>query len=308
MGAEHEEPQHLQVILLTDLPHCTEVAQGFAHLPVINVQEGVVQPVVGKFFAVSRLALGDLIFMMGEDQVFAAGVDVDLFAQIFPGHYGTLNMPAGTAVTPGRLPGRLSLFLWLPQHEIQGIFLLVLAGHQERALAGAQVIQVLVGQLPILLELAGAEVNGSVLLIGIALVDQSLYHLHHAADLLGGQGMGGGRLYIHALHILLALPDVPLGDLLGGYSFLNGFVDDLVVHVSKVGHVVHIVSLVLKIPAHRIKHDHRPCVPDMDEIIDRGPADIHFHLPRLQGDEFLFSLSQCVIQLHLLLFPPHLRS
>ena len=80
MGAEHKEPQHLQIVLLADLPHGKEVAQGLGHLLVVNVQKSVVHPVAGKGLAVGRLRLGDLVLMMGEDQILAAGMDVDLLA------------------------------------------------------------------------------------------------------------------------------------------------------------------------------------------------------------------------------------
>ena len=41
------------------------------------------QPVTGKDLAVAAFTLGNLIFVMGEDQVLAAGMDIDLLAQIF---------------------------------------------------------------------------------------------------------------------------------------------------------------------------------------------------------------------------------
>ena len=118
MGAEHKEAKHLEIVFLADLPHGEEIAQGFGHFAVVNIQEGIVHPISGKFLAIAGLALGDLIFMMGEHQILAAGMDVNLLTQVFFGHNGALNMPARTSLSPGGLPGRLSFFFGLPEHEI----------------------------------------------------------------------------------------------------------------------------------------------------------------------------------------------
>ena len=83
MGAQHEETQHLKIVFLTDLTNSKEIAQRFAHLPVVDVQESVVQPVAGKGLAVAAFALGNLVLMMREDQILAAGMDIDLLTQIF---------------------------------------------------------------------------------------------------------------------------------------------------------------------------------------------------------------------------------
>src|SRR5690606_19271754 len=45
------------------------------------------------------LGLGDLVFMVGEDEVDAAPMDVDGIAQVLHGHAGAFDMPAGTGRT-----------------------------------------------------------------------------------------------------------------------------------------------------------------------------------------------------------------
>ena len=59
---------------------------------------------VAEFLAVAALALRNLIFMMREDQILAACMDVDLLAQILLGHNGALDMPARTALAPRVTP------------------------------------------------------------------------------------------------------------------------------------------------------------------------------------------------------------
>ena len=195
MGAQHEEAQHLEVVFLTDLADREEIPQGFGHLLIVNIQKSIVHPVSGEGLAVGRLALGDLVLVVREDQILAAGVNVDLLAQIFLGHHGALDVPAGTALAPVGLPVGLALLLRLPEHEVGRVALALLTGDFQLTETGLQVVQVLVGQLPVLLKGCGAEIDGSVLgHVGVPLVDQGLDHIQHAADLLGGQRVRRGRL------------------------------------------------------------------------------------------------------------------
>ena len=217
-------------------------------------------------------------------------MDVDLFAQVFFGHLRAFDVPPRTPFAPGRFPGGLSFLFGLPEYKIQGIFLLILPGHKEGAVSGTQIVQILMGELPILRKFPGAVVHGAVLFIGKALVDQRPDHLDHAADLLCGKGMHRGRPYIHPLHVLFALLNVAVGNLLCRYPFFQRLLDDLVIHIGKIGHKIHIIPFILKIPAHRIEYDHGPGVSDVDKIIDGGPAHVHPDLIRFQRDELLFFL------------------
>ena len=71
MGLEHHKFDGLIAEFFRHLPGGKEVAQRFAHLPVIHVDKAVVHPVVGVGLAGAALPLGDLIFMVGEHQVVA---------------------------------------------------------------------------------------------------------------------------------------------------------------------------------------------------------------------------------------------
>ena len=48
MRAEHEETDVLRGIFLEDIPDCKEIAGGFRHLLVIDIDESVVQPITGE--------------------------------------------------------------------------------------------------------------------------------------------------------------------------------------------------------------------------------------------------------------------
>ncbi|MNN92260.1 hypothetical protein D3C81_2105150 [compost metagenome] len=68
-------------------------------------------------------ALGDLVFMVREDQVLAATMDVDGMAQVLPDHRRALHMPARSASAPGAAPAGLVDRGRFPQHEVQRIAL-----------------------------------------------------------------------------------------------------------------------------------------------------------------------------------------
>src|SRR5699024_4756886 len=121
--------------------------------------------------------------MMRENKIFAAGMNVNLLAQIFSGHFRAFDVPSRTSFAPRCIPERLAVFFRLPEYEIQRIFLFVLAGYEKLSSAGLQVIQIFMRQLSIVFETSCAEVNGSVLLIGMPLFNQFPDHLDHSADL-----------------------------------------------------------------------------------------------------------------------------
>ena len=112
------------------------------------------QPVARKWFSIAALTLGDLILMMREDQILTAGMNIDLFSQIFFGHHRTLDMPSRTAVAPGRLPGGLSFFFRFPENEIQRIFLLIFTSSpEENGPPLLKIIQIFVRQLSVFLRI-----------------------------------------------------------------------------------------------------------------------------------------------------------
>ena len=66
----------LNIMEATAHPKATEEIQGMVNLIDVLVKKGFAYPVTGKLLAVSRLVLGNLIFMVGEDKVLSAGMDI----------------------------------------------------------------------------------------------------------------------------------------------------------------------------------------------------------------------------------------
>jgi hypothetical protein len=83
MRAQHEQAQNLKDIMLLDLPHRKEIPEGLRHLMIVDIQKCIVEPVTGKGNTVAALRLGDLIFMVRENQILSTGMDVNRIPQIF---------------------------------------------------------------------------------------------------------------------------------------------------------------------------------------------------------------------------------
>jgi len=71
----------------------------------------------------SATALGDLVLMMGEDEVQPAAMDIEGHAQQLLRHSRALDMPAGPALAPGTVPAGLAFLGRFPQDEIAGTLL-----------------------------------------------------------------------------------------------------------------------------------------------------------------------------------------
>ena len=106
---------------------------------------------------------------IGGLDVYKRQVDVDRLAEVAVGHGRALDVPAGAALAPRRVPGRLAGFGGLPEREVERVLLDVV---DVDARAGLQVLDRLVAELAVVLELQRAVVHVAVDLVGVALVDE----------------------------------------------------------------------------------------------------------------------------------------
>ena len=135
------------VVAGEELVEGDEVAQRLAHLLPVDGNHVVVHPVVHRFVTLCGYRLGNLALVVGEEQVHAAAVDVELLAQILGAHGRALEVPAGEAVAPGRRPAHDVLGGCLfPEGEVEAVVLLALP--VELAGSVEQVVDVAARQLP----------------------------------------------------------------------------------------------------------------------------------------------------------------
>src|ERR1051325_8637811 len=88
-----------------------------------------VNPVTNKLLPRRAFTLRDLILMMREDEIDAAGVNVKRLAKVLHRHRRALDMPARTAATDRRIPRRFGFARWFfPEREVTRVFFLVLVG------------------------------------------------------------------------------------------------------------------------------------------------------------------------------------
>ena len=94
---------------------------GLIILASIRVQVMHVEPVVAPLVAKVAFGLGDFVGVMREGIVDAAAVNIEVLAEVLHGDAGALDVPAGIANAPGRIPLEGLIFklgLGEPQNEV----------------------------------------------------------------------------------------------------------------------------------------------------------------------------------------------
>src|SRR5271165_7064042 len=76
------------------------------------------KPEARKSFSGERFGLRDLVFVMRENQIFAAGMQIEAFAEFRHRHDGALQVPAGASRADRSVPRSLTRLGRLPQSEI----------------------------------------------------------------------------------------------------------------------------------------------------------------------------------------------
>src|SRR4051812_31461820 len=123
-----------------------KITKRFAHLLAFDEQVRAVQPVVHKMLAgllqTSAFALGNLVLVMRENQIFAAHVDIEAGPEQFHAHCAALDVPAGSAFAPWTGPKYIAVVghARLPQRKIRDrLFLVFITGN---ALATAHLLKI----------------------------------------------------------------------------------------------------------------------------------------------------------------------
>ena len=283
-----------------------EVALGLGHLAAFDLQEAVVHPVIGHDAGAMRAArLGDLVFMMREDQVEPAAVNVEHLAEVMLAHHRALDMPARTAAAPGAVPARLFVGGQFPEHEVARVFLVFL---DRDAGAGQLLVELALRQAAIVRHGGGVEQHLAARLVGVPLVDQCGDHLDHALDVLGRARLEGRLQHGKGLDVLVVL--------IRGLSChqCDGIVQrhvgmvpqrpcvDLVVDVGDVAHIGDMLRAIemAQQPEQHVEDDRRPGIADMGIVVDRRSADIEAHVAVIDRAEVLLRTGQCVGELQAL--------
>ncbi|MEN9991095.1 MAG: hypothetical protein RLZZ224_797, partial [Verrucomicrobiota bacterium] len=95
---------HRRPTVLREVGEGVKIAERLRHFSAIDHQMRDVEPSGGEMPAAGASALSDFIFVMGKDQIDAAAVEVERFAEVLADHCRALQVPTGSAITPGRGP------------------------------------------------------------------------------------------------------------------------------------------------------------------------------------------------------------
>ncbi len=279
-----------------------EIAKALAHLLPVDGDHVVVHPVVHHLVALRRHGLCYLALVVGEDEVHAATVDVEVVAQILPSHCRALAVPAGEAVAPRTWPAHDVLWRGaLPQREVGLAFLLVGAG--ELTALVDDVGEVAARQYAVFVVLVVflyVEIHGAIALVGISVFEDLLHELLLLDDMARGMGLYGWRQGVEELHGLVVAVGVILRYLHRLQLLQACLLLDLVValvgvvlkvaHVGDVAHVAHLIAQMAKVTEEHVEGDGRASVSQMWVAVYRGTTNIHAHVWGVKGlEELLLS-------------------
>jgi len=284
---------HRAVSHLAHVVESPEVAQAFRHLLALDEEVRAVEPVAREGGVTGRaLALGDLVFVVGETQVDAAAVQVQGLAEVMDAHGAAFDMPAGAALAPGAGPAVVAVLGLggFPEREVGDAFAVVFVGvvGLASAVGGLRLerLTVEMGEFAVVRLAGDAEVDGAVPpQVGVAVCHEVFDHGDHLGDVGGGAGLlvRGEHVERRAVGVKALRP--ALGEGHEGLAGFAGLADGLVVHVGDVAHMPDLVPRCLENAPEDILEQEGAEVPDVRRAIDSRPAAVAADGPAVAGFE-----------------------
>src|SRR5882762_1312101 len=253
-----------------------------------------VHTVADEMFSGGGFALGDFVFVMGEGEIDAAGVDVDCFAEILHGHGGALDVPAGAAAANGRVPEMFAGLGSFPEGEIAGTFLFVAV--VIHAGAGLDAAYVNFGELAIVGKFGDAVVDGAFAGVGVGFFLEALDQLDHGIDVVRGADPVIGGFDAESFAIVEEGLDEFLGVITDAEVLGGGVGDDAIVDVGEIHYVSQAKAAEFQEAAENVLEDEGAVVADVGVIVDGGAAGVHGDFAGFFGDEGLGLVGERVVE------------
>ena len=276
-----------------------QVPQRLAHLRPGVLDHGRVQPAPGeRRLSGDRLGLGDLAFVMGEDEVGASAVEVERRSEEAGAHHRALDVPTRAAGTPRALPRGLARGLSLPEDEVEGIPLVrivgpvpALVGHRQHLRSG-QVAQ------PAESGPGGDMVVDSAARdVGETSVDQHADRHHDVRDDVGGARIGIRRTDVQALHVADEVGGPAVAQRAPVLPELGGLAQNVIVDVGDILNVAHRPALALQGADEYVGNGVGEGVAQMRGVVRRDAA--HVERDRVaRRRERLDGLDHGVVEVH----------
>ena len=177
-------------------------------------------PIINVLLSKGGFALGDFVFVMGEDIVHATGVDIELFAQVLGSHGRTFDVPAWESFTPRAIPFQVAArFGGFPQGKVAGVPL------QRVGLRSDPFEKVGPGvprQLSVIRKARHVEVDVAARFIGLTVGHQFFDDGNHFGNMLGGRWENVGVQDVDPSFVLMETVSVVLGDVLDCLALFQG--------------------------------------------------------------------------------------
>ena len=295
VARQHEESDRLGGIVFQHTAQREEIAERLRHLLVVDAHEAVVHPHVHELASGRRLALRDLVLVVGKLEVHPPAVDVEMLSEAGGRHRGAFDVPAGPARSPRRIPARLAGLRRLPQHEVERVVLGLVDLDPRTA---AQILGPAIRQRSVGRERAHVVVDVAVCApVRGAVADQALHHRDDGLDVRGGARLHVGVEHAERAAVFMHELDESPRERAEILAVLVRTGDDLVVDVGDVAHVRHAVADGAQVTGDHVERHEHPGVTDMTVVVHGHAAHVHPYVPGLDGTELLLRARQRVVDL-----------
>ena len=215
-------------------------------------------------------------------------------------HHRALDVPPGTARSPGRRPRDLARLGALPEGEVAGVALALV---DLDPFAGPEIVEPLAGQIAVPGERFDRVVDVSAVPFGrpaggwvrMTLLDQRRGHRDDPRDVIADLRRVRRRHHAECEQVLFEDVDEVAAEGKRVLALLVRAADDLVVDVRVVAHVVDRVAELHEPPVDHVERSHRPGVPDVAVVVDGHAADVHPGAAGLDRFEVLELAAQRVV-------------
>ncbi len=269
-----------------------KIAKRLRHFSAIDHQMRDVEPGRGEVAPAGAAALGNFVFVVREDQIDAAAVEVEGFTEIFANHRRAFEVPARASFPPGRGPEIFAILgaAGLPEHEVADTLFFVFIGIGALGLGATELelTFVEVGEFSVFRKRSDVEIDRAVLRgIGVAFFDELLDHGDLLRDVLDGTGLDVRRQTLELIAVVVEFFRPKAGELRECLTRALGFADGFVVHIRKVAHVERSQATRFQSAAEDILEHKSAEITDMGGTIDGGSAAVKTECLAVDGRGFL---------------------
>src|SRR6266498_1804704 len=153
------------------------------------------------------------------------------------------------------------------------------------------------GELAVIIVFRDAEINVAISsLVGIAFFDQVLDELNDERHGAAHLWVGRGRQDVQVFKIVGVILNVALRKFEWFFTKLVGAVDDLIVYIGVIHHMLDFVASIFEITADDIEHQRGHRMTHMRIVINRYTADIEFYEIWLEGLKIFFFASEGIVK------------